>query len=391
MKRVLKVLLFLLVQIILGLVLLALALEPTVRILRPQGPVMRGEEPFFPGDPDLQFAIRPDAETVLARRDFRITIRSNALGFRGPDRGPKGNALRILALGDSFTFGWGVQQEETFEAQMERLQGTTNEAGHEPELEVINAGVPGYNLYQSVLSLEKKGWKIEPDIVLFGAFVQNDFSDNRSTADWIARKKSGVNQKKDKSALAAWLEAHSQAYVFLRAKYMASYRLRRAWYKLTRPFKAEKERYRYRNLLVFREPVPEEMELEWQLSEELLLRLRDDVRSRGKRLLIVLFPPELQVKTGRWKRDVDRLDMEEVSFEVEKPNNRLQAFCRENGISFLDLLSTFRAAVESGQALYLPSDHHWNAGGHRLAAETILADLRQRGWLAARGEARKER
>lgn len=382
MRRVPKVLLFLLVQIILGLVLLALALEPAVRILRPQGPVMRGEESFFPGDPDLQFAIRPNAETVLARKDFRITMRSNARGFRGPDRGPKGDAFRILALGDSFTFGWGVEQDETFEVQMERLQAATNEAGGEPELEVINAGVPGYNLYQSVLSLEKKGWKLEPDVVLFGAFVQNDFSDNRSTAEWIARKKSGVRQKKDKSALVAWLEAHSQAYVFLRAKYMASYRLRRTWYKLTRPFKPEKERYRYRNLLVFREPVPEEMAQEWRLSEELLLRLRDDVRARGKRLLMVLFPPELQAKTDRWKRDIGRLDMEKASFDVEKPNKRLRAFCRENGIPFLDLLSTFRGVVESGQTLYLPTDHHWNVDGHRLAAQTILADLRRRGWLA---------
>jgi hypothetical protein len=164
---------------------------------------------------------------------------------------------------------------------------------------------------------------------------------------------------------------------------MASYRLRRTWYKLTRPFKPEKERYRYRNLLVFREPVPEEMAQEWRLSEELLLRLRDDVRSRGKRLLIVLFPPELQARTDRWKHDIGKLDMAEASFDVEKPNKRLRAFCRKNDISFLDLLSTFRAAVESGQTLYLPTDHHWNADGHRLAAETILADLRQRGWLTS--------
>lgn len=381
MRRVFRVLLFLLVQVILGLGLLAVVLEPAIRILRPQDLVMRGEKPFFPGDPDLQFAIRPNAEKVLARRDFRITIHSNALGYRDPDRGPKGGAFRILALGDSFTFGWGVEREDTFEARMERLHA---DAGTGPPLEVINAGVPGYNLYQSVLALEKKGWKVDPDIVLFGAFVQNDFSANLTTEEWIARKKSG-KKKEDKPALAAWLEANSQAWVWLRTRYKSSYRLQRTWYKITRVFKPEKERHRYRSLMVFREPFSEEMKREWRLTEKLLLRLRDDVRARGRRLLIVLFPPELQTKRERWKKDIRKIDLEGSSFDIEKPNKRLAAFCRANGISLLDLLPVFRASVDAGQELYLTSDHHWNAEGHRLAAETILKDLYARGWLPGGG------
>ena len=187
MKRSPKFLLFLFFHTMLALGLVVIALEPAVRILRPEGPAKPEEEPLFPGDPDLQFSIRPNAETVLAREDFRITIRSNALGFRDEDRGPKGDAVRILAAGDSVTFGWGVEREETFEMQMERMQRAASERGEGVEIEVINTGVPGYNLYQSVLALEKKGWKVDPDIVLFGAFVQNDFSDNLKSNLFVLR------------------------------------------------------------------------------------------------------------------------------------------------------------------------------------------------------------
>ena len=131
------------------------------------------------------------------------------------------------------------------------------------------------------------------------------------------------------------------------------------------------------------------MKREWRLSEELLLRLRDDVRSHGKRLLIALYPSEVQASRSRWRKAIANVETENAAFDIDKPNKRLQDFCRAHDIPFLDPLPAFRNAVESGQALYLPKDHHWNVKGHRLAAEVILADLRQRGWLMppARGKA----
>ncbi len=344
---------------------------------------MRGKDSFFPGDPDLQFSMRPSAETVLARKDFSITVRSNAFGFRDPDRGAKGEAIRILALGDSFTFGWGVEQDQTFEHQMEVIEAAARATHGGPPLEVINAGVPGYNLYQSVLALEKKGWAVDPDIVLMDAFVQNDFSENVSTEEWLEAKRSGTKPKKEENALAGWLETNSQAYVWLKVKYLSSYRMQRTWYKLTRPFKHKprEAKIQYRNLLAFQVPPPEEMVREWALAEQLLLRLRDDVSANGKLLVVVLLPPELQVMPDRWKNDSSKLDLGTARFDVDSPNRRVAAFCEREGIAVLDLLSAFREAAARGGDLYYPSDHHWTAAGHRLAAEVILADLRARGWL----------
>jgi lysophospholipase L1-like esterase len=381
MRRLLKGFLIVLLQVLLAFVAFGLLLEPAVRILRPQSLLMKGKESFFPGDPDLQFSIRPNAKTELARSDFKIEVESNALGFRDVDRGPKGAALRVLALGDSFVFGWGVERDDTFEVRMERMQAAGSDARR---LEVVNAGVPGYNLYQSVLALEKKGWQVEPDAILLGAFIQNDFSDNLSTEAWLEKKKSGrrPEKKKKKTGLHAWLDEHSHAYVWLRVKYKTSYRLQRMWYRLKRNFKEKEKRYKYRNLLVFRTPVPPEMEAEWRLSERLLLRLRDSVRARGKVLLVALIPSELQVVRGKWERDGRKEGLDPASFDLEAANRRVAAFCRAEGIPVVDLLPAFRASSGAGQLLYLPTDHHWNRDGHYLAAETLLAELRARRWLS---------
>lgn len=62
---------------------------------------------------------------------------------RVPDTRP--SECRIVALGDSVTFGYGVEDDETFVNQLARML---------PEVELINAGLPGFNAEQVRLTLE---------------------------------------------------------------------------------------------------------------------------------------------------------------------------------------------------------------------------------------------
>ncbi|MEO6709333.1 MAG: GDSL-type esterase/lipase family protein [Planctomycetota bacterium] len=92
----------------------------------------------------------------------------NSAGYRGPLRAtqPPAGVVRILALGDSSTFGMGVPYQDTWCAQLESLlvaQGVS--------AEVIDAGVIGFTIDQGLERYEALGRGLSPDIVIaaFGA------------------------------------------------------------------------------------------------------------------------------------------------------------------------------------------------------------------------------
>ena len=90
-------------------------------------------------------------------------------GYRGSQvyQIPKpADKLRIVVLGDSFTFGEEVEDFETYPAYLEQLI---------PNSEVINFGVHGYGLDQMLLRLQQVGLSYQPDIVIF-AFINDDLN-----------------------------------------------------------------------------------------------------------------------------------------------------------------------------------------------------------------------
>lgn len=90
-------------------------------------------------------------------------VRVNALGLRGPELArekPRGER-RVLAVGDSFTFGEGVADADTWPARLERTLGGPR---------VANLGVLGYGLDQQLLRLRQTGLALDPDVVVLAPF-----------------------------------------------------------------------------------------------------------------------------------------------------------------------------------------------------------------------------
>ena len=124
--------------------------------------------------PDLDGAtvIVPDrphdpAEVRAADRFSRIgrrrsfTVETNSLGLRGPEPS-QGQGPRVLALGDSVTFGWGVPYEDSYPAQ---LQEALSEKA--PSVEVLNAGMPAMKPGTIAAWAADHAKRLEPDLVLF--------------------------------------------------------------------------------------------------------------------------------------------------------------------------------------------------------------------------------
>jgi lysophospholipase L1-like esterase len=105
-----------------------------------------------------------------------IAVDVNSHGLRGPettyDKPPA--TFRILNLGDSVAMGWGVQEADTYGRRLEtrlNAQGTGDRY-----FEVINAGVPGWNLANAAAYLQAEGLKYEPDLVLLDLTIANDIN-----------------------------------------------------------------------------------------------------------------------------------------------------------------------------------------------------------------------
>lgn len=97
---------------------------------------------------------------------YDYTYTNNSLGLRGPEIGQK-TQRRILLLGDSFTYGIGVNDDQTFAYKLAQLTSS----------EVINAGNGGTGTDYALRFYETIGHNLNPDLVVL-CFFANDFQDN---------------------------------------------------------------------------------------------------------------------------------------------------------------------------------------------------------------------
>lgn len=168
----------------------------------------RALEQYQP-EADLGWLPVPGQHTVTSVA--RLAVATNAEGFRDdPLAVPKpARTVRIIALGASTTYGWGVRLEDTYHQVLERrLNQAAAASGDSTRYEIINAGVVGYNLHQVAGLLDRVIASHHPD----GALVAYTFNDawNRwgaLTPTEQARVLAGVRRKNllRRSALFNWL------------------------------------------------------------------------------------------------------------------------------------------------------------------------------------------
>ncbi len=112
------------------------------------------------------FACAPDFRGEVVRAGRANTIRLNERGFRDRSFAAEPGTRVVLAVGDSFTAGWGLEEEETWPR---RLEARLN-AGNGAPWRVLNAGVAGYNMRQARLTAEELIPEVKPQVVVLGVY-----------------------------------------------------------------------------------------------------------------------------------------------------------------------------------------------------------------------------
>lgn len=124
---------------------------------------------FWVYDPILGWSHKPGQKGRFIHRDFSIDIQINSDGLRDKDYSfERTDKKRMLILGDSFSWGFGVEYPEIFSEILEQKH---------PDWEIINTSVSGYGTDQQLLYLKTRGIQYRPDIVLL-LFSENDFFTN---------------------------------------------------------------------------------------------------------------------------------------------------------------------------------------------------------------------
>lgn len=149
--------------------------EVAIRLLAANAPAseLRGLHSFRPDLPWL-YELRPGAEGRLSETGDAL-YRINEDGFRDARHArPKPDGVfRVVVMGDSISFGYGVEETEAYPQVLEALLA---ERVSEPAIEIVNLGVGGYNAYNEAALLEGVGVGYEPDLVLV-QFCINDLND----------------------------------------------------------------------------------------------------------------------------------------------------------------------------------------------------------------------
>jgi hypothetical protein len=281
----------------------------------------------------------------------------NSRGFNDveyPATKPTG-VRRIVALGDSFT--WGVVP---YAANFLTLLET--ELARDQQTEVINMGIPGAEPKDYLSLLVAEGLAFEPDIVLVGFYIGNDFEAPERKAyeySYVATFIRFLWQLRSVEAPpSAWPDTFTD------------YDDGRPAFARERFLEIEADRAQ-----IFMVGNTEFGDAVSRVAGD--LREMQAVCSRsGADLYVVLMPAEVQVDTTLQEEVMRAHRSGRDAFDFAQPNRLLAAALSNAGIAFVDLLPVFMEHSRTTR-LYKPQDTHWNIAGNRVAADALTAFVRR--------------
>lgn len=365
--------------------------ELASRVLFPEWVPDQAERTFWAYDETLGWVNQPGRRGTHRQPDFAVQVEISSQGLRDreyPEARVPGKR-RMLVLGDSFAWGYGVERPDIWHERIE--------ARH-PDWELINTGVAGYGTGQQLLYFERRGFAFHPDVVLL-LLHPNDFLDNNEPfrygyfkptyvlrgdaleltqvpvprLDWEARFDRYLRFHTYLlyrlyhigEVVEAWREARAaerERPAEPTKEERAERKRKRA--ELSDEERAERRRRRAerreeREAAAAREPAHRsKYAVDLDLTLRLLVELRDRVAREGARFLVVSVPMP------------------------DPPRSEFAARVARAGIPLLLLDDALEGAPEP---IRYPNDPHWTPYGHRLAADAVEAFLAEQGVLGSDG------
>jgi hypothetical protein len=255
----------------------------------------------------------------------------NSRGYRDLERSVQKAAgvRRVLALGDSFAWGVGVELEDAWPQRLERGLGRRGEPW-----EVVSLAKPGLNTVDHLALLETEGFAYGPDAVLLG-FVLNDSEDSSSAE---ARRAAEWSTPRYPPAL-LWDRSAFYRFVGVRLHATSQNRRRIAGFRS-----------------MYDDAAPG-----WIATRKALKTMGALCRERGVPLVVAVFPLLGNPLDER--------------YPFEALHARVSQAAAESGAKVVNLLPAYRGLRWDLLVVDGAADEHPNEIGHRIAARVLLREL----------------
>lgn len=302
-------------------------------------------------DPKLGFVYKPALDSIAEHPDFTFRIKTELntpqAGFRG---GTRAGAVWGVAVGDSFTFGIGVNHEKTWEALL----------AEKSERNVVNLGMPSWGPQQYTLSLEKFGIPLNPKVVFYGLYA-NDLADS------VRFERRGG--RFDRFSGRIFLTNYS--IIFNLFKKLRQNRevdtaaeiqlpevgLRFSVDHVTQSFLKE-ARYANRG---------------WELIVREISRAAEASQKIDAKFVLLYFPSKEETYWESIKKKASFPSaVEERVGAISKPFGEV---CQSRRLLCLDLTPALKQHAAQGEKLYFTIDTHWTERGHDVVANELYRFL----------------
>lgn len=388
--------------VVISLAMVLGALEVAVRVLeraaRGRGKEQDEASRYVEHDPRLGWRKKANASVVYRRREYEVEVRTNAHGLRDPERDYAApGTFRVLALGDSFIEGYTVPLASTLTQVLERSL-----RGEGCPVEVLNGGTAAYSTDQEYLFYLDEGRKYGPNVVLLFAYY-NDVLWN-TASNYFGSPKPLLVPSDDGLVLSnapvpppyraktpppppappppppRWRWAS-----FEWAKGRLARGAPRAFNALARlglwdPLGGDEPDDQMR---VFKRRQQPNIEAAWERTDAIVRALARETAADGARLALVYVPSRMEVSDRDWELTRLAYDMDEKAWDRGLAARRFGEIAASAGVPFHDLTADLRAADSWRGGPYFTYDGHWNATGHRVAAESVDRFLRAGGLAPA--------
>ena len=278
-------------------------------------------------DSPLEYVLRPgvNRENEVLESGIKWSYQLNADGFRDDEFDVQSNQKRVLFVGDSYTFGWGVDQQEVLPYRLEQLLAGPPYA---MDVEIYNLGVPGYNTLQEFHMLNQVLDRYSPELVLLG-YVMNDAQPQANV-----HERPSVRYRYVRSWLLAFIKEQYNYYMHEGETVLAT--------GLNLPDKD------FVASVVENQP-------KWVASRQALTDMAGLARSRDIPFILVVFPS--------FNMHLDR------RYPFRLIHDEVNAWSSEAGVASVDLLDYLKNIDR--EASRVPGDGHPNGKAFESAAEVL--------------------